>query len=111
MGRLAHITQNKNASISLQYIKKEVSYEIGFPHVATTNWYYVIFDGDVQTFPKFPKYQVCNVFTISPYTSERRSCFFSHADKHQSFLQVYFNNLGIKADSIIIDGHGQALSK
>ena len=37
--------------------------------------------------------------------------FFSHADKHQSFLQVYFNNLGIKADSIIIDEHGQALSK
>ena len=34
MGRLAHITQNKNVSVSLQYIQKEVSYEIGFPHVA-----------------------------------------------------------------------------
>ena len=33
MGRLAHITQNKKVSISLQYIKKEVSDEIGFPHV------------------------------------------------------------------------------
>ena len=34
MGRLAHITQNKKVSIFLQYIKKEVSDEIGFPHVA-----------------------------------------------------------------------------
>ena len=25
----------------------------------------LIFDGDGEAFPKFPKYQVCNVFSIS----------------------------------------------
>ena len=30
----------------------------------TTNWNYD-FDGDGQGFPKFPKKQVCNFFTIS----------------------------------------------
>ena len=43
---------------------------------------------------------------------------FLYADKHQSFLQVDYNNLGIKVlykvilfDMIIIDGHDQAFSK
>ena len=39
---------------------------------------------------------------------------FLHADKHQSFLKVYFNFLGIKVsykvDIIIINGHDQAFS-
>ena len=39
---------------------------------------------------------------------------FLHADKHQSFLKVYFNTLGIKVsykvDIIIINGHDQAFS-
>ena len=37
---------------------------------------------------------------------------FLHADKHQTFLKVYFNTLGIKVsykiDSIVIKGHDQA---
>ena len=38
---------------------------------------------------------------------------FLHSDKHQSFLKVYFNTLGIstlfyKADIIIINGYDQA---
>ena len=32
MARHSHITQNNKVAISLQYIKKEVSDEIGFPH-------------------------------------------------------------------------------
>ena len=40
--------------------------------------------------------------------------YFLHADKHQSFLKVYFNTLGIKVsykvDIIIIKGHDQAFS-
>ena len=38
---------------------------------------------------------------------------FLHADKHQSFLKVYFNTLGIKVSykvNIIINGHDQAFS-
>ena len=39
---------------------------------------------------------------------------FLHADKHQSFLKVYFNTLGIKVSYkvgiIIINGHDQAFS-
>ena len=39
---------------------------------------------------------------------------FLHADKHQSFLKVYFNTLGIKVsynvDIFIINGHDQVLS-
>ena len=33
---------------------------------------------------------------------------FLDADKHQSFRQDDFNTLGIKGDTIIIDGHDQA---
>ena len=37
---------------------------------------------------------------------------FLHADKHQSFLKIYFNTLGTKVsynvDSITINGHDQA---
>ena len=37
---------------------------------------------------------------------------FLHVDKHQSFLQVYFNTLGVKfsyeVNTIFIDGHDQA---
>ena len=40
---------------------------------------------------------------------------FLHADKHQSFLQVDFNTLGmsnfLQGDTIIINGHDQAFSK
>ena len=39
---------------------------------------------------------------------------FLHADKHQSFLKVYFNTLGINVsynvDIVIINGHDQVLS-
>ena len=62
----------------------------------------VIFDGDGQTFPKFPKNQVCNVFTISPKTRYRDEVDFSYADKHKNFLQVYFNTLGIKVSYKLI---------
>ena len=39
---------------------------------------------------------------------------FFHADKHQIFVKVYFNSMGIKVsyivDIIIINGHDHALS-
>ena len=53
--------------------EKEVSDEIDFLHVdkheSSLQINTMIFDGHGQTFPKFPKYHVCNVFTISRKTS------------------------------------------
>ena len=74
VARHVYITQNNKVTISLQYIQKEVGDEIDFLHVvdkhgSSLQINTMIFDGRGQTFPKFPKYQVCNVFTISPKTS------------------------------------------
>ena len=69
VSRHAHITQNNKAAISLQYVKKEVTDKIDFLHVdkreSSLQIDPMIFDGDGQAFPKFPKYQVCNAFTKS----------------------------------------------
>ena len=55
----AQITQNNKFAISLQYFKKEVSNEVDLlhadKHVSFLQIDTVIFDGDSQTFPKFPK--------------------------------------------------------
>ena len=70
MARHAYITQNNKAAIYLPYIQKEVSDEIDFlyvdRHESSLQINNMIFDGHGETFPKFPKYQVWNVFTISP---------------------------------------------
>ena len=54
MARHAQITQNNKFAISLQYLKKEVCDEVdkyeSFLQIGT-----MIFDGDDQAFPKFPK--------------------------------------------------------
>ena len=69
VAKLAQITQNKKFAISLQYLKKEVSDEIHFlyadKHGSFLQINTMIFGGDGQAFPKFPKLQVCDVFTIS----------------------------------------------
>ena len=68
-------TQNNKFAISLQCLKKEVSDEVDFLH-ADKNENFIqidvmifdagmLFDGDGQAFPKFPKQQVCNGFIIS----------------------------------------------
>ena len=53
----------------LEDLKKEVSDEVDFLHADKLERFLQIdtmtFDGDGQAFPKFPKLQVCNVFTIS----------------------------------------------
>ena len=62
----------------------------------------MIFDGDGEAFPKFPKQKVCNVFTISRKRNQRDEVNFLHADKHQSFLQVAFNVLITKVSLMVI---------
>ena len=53
------------------------------------------FDGYSQAFSKFPRYQVCNAFTIS-LKKVRNEVDFFDKDKHQSLLPVDFSTLGIK---------------
>ena len=73
IARHVYITQNNKVAIFLQYIQKEVSDEIDFLHVvdkheSSLQINTMIFDGRGKTSLKFPKYQVCNVFTISSKT-------------------------------------------
>ena len=68
VARHAQITQNSKFAISLQYLKKKVNDEVDLVHTYKHERFLqidtIIFDGDCQAFPKFPKQQVCNVFTI-----------------------------------------------
>ena len=63
MARHVEINQNNKYVISLQYHKKEVSDEVDFLH-ADKHENLLQIERDGQAFPKFPKKQVCNVFTI-----------------------------------------------
>ena len=55
--------------LSFVILQKEVSDEVDFlhsdQHESILQIDTMIFDGDDQAFAKFPKYQVCNIFTIS----------------------------------------------
>ena len=68
LARHAYFTQNNKVAI-----QKERKDEIDFSHIDKLESFLqintMIFDGHDQTFPKFTKYQVCNVFTLSPKTS------------------------------------------
>ena len=59
MNRNAQITQNSKFAISLKYFKKELSDEVDFLDVDKYESFLqidnMIFDGDGQVFPKFPK--------------------------------------------------------
>ena len=63
------MTQNNKFAISLQYLKEELSGEVGFLHAEKHESFLqidnMIFDRDDQALPKFSRKQVCNVFTIS----------------------------------------------
>ena len=95
----AQITQNNKFAISLQYHKKEVNDEVDFLHTDKHENFLkidaMIFDGDGQTFPKFPKLQFAmSLQYLKKEVSDEVD--FLHADKHKSFLQVDFNTLSIK---------------
>ena len=59
VSRHTQITQNNKFAISLQYLKKEVSDEVDFLHANKHESFLqidtMIFNGNGQTFPKFPK--------------------------------------------------------
>ena len=59
MARHAQFTKNNKFAIPLQYLKREVSDEVGFLHVDKHESMLPVdkmtFDGDGQAFPKFLK--------------------------------------------------------
>ena len=59
MARHAQITQNNKFALSLQYHKKEVRDEVDILHANKCESFLqvdtMIFDGNGQAFPKFPK--------------------------------------------------------
>ena len=59
MAKHAQIIQNNKFSISVQYLKKEVSDEVDFLYVDMYESFLeidaLIFEGDGQAFPKLPK--------------------------------------------------------
>ena len=59
MARHAQITQNNKFALSLQYHKKEVRDEVDILHANKYESFLqvdtMIFDGNGQAFPKFPK--------------------------------------------------------
>ena len=59
MARHAQITQNNKFAISLRYLKKEMSGDVDFLNADKHGRFLqidtMIFDGDFQEFPKFPK--------------------------------------------------------
>ena len=67
MASHVQIAQNKKFTISLQYLKKEVSDEVDFLHADKHESLLQVdtdFDGDGQAFPKFPKWQVFSLVGI-----------------------------------------------
>ena len=56
---MPQIIQNKMFAISLQYLKKQGSDEVDFLHADKHESFLLIdtliFDGDAQAYPKFPK--------------------------------------------------------
>ena len=65
MARHAQISQNNEFAISLEYLKKDVSGGADFLHADKHESFLQIdtmnVDGNGQSFPKSPKWQVCNM--------------------------------------------------
>ena len=92
----AQITQNNKFPISLEYLKKEVNDEVDFfyKHESLLQIDTMILIGIAQhsQSPQIASLQ-CLYNILKKKLDEVD---FLHVDKHQSFQQVDFNNLGIK---------------
>ena len=95
MARHAQITQDNNYSISVQYIKKEVSGEVDFLHadkhesllqIGTVILMGMVKHGGGQYLKK----------------EVRDEADFLHVDEYQSFLQIDFNTSGLKVSYKVI---------
>ena len=93
VARHPQITQNNKFAISLQYLKKEVSDEVD-KHKSFLQVDAMI----LMVMVKHSQSSQNSKFSMSlQYLKQevRNKVYFLQADKHQSFLQVYFNTLDI----------------
>ena len=116
MARHAQITQNSNFAISLQCLK-ELNEETDFMHAdmyeSLLQIGSMILIGMVEHSQSSQNIKFA--MSLQYLRIEVKDWFgFLHADKHQSFLKVYFSILGIKfsymVDIIINIGHDQVFS-
>ena len=120
MTRHVQITQNNKFAISLQYLKKEFSdlskNLVDFLHADKYESLLQIDSMILMGMIKHSQSSQNSKFAMSLQYLEkevRDEIDFSHGDKHQSFLKVYFNTFGIKVSykvDIIINGHHHAFS-
>ena len=99
VARHAQFTQNKKSTISLQYLKKEVSDEVGFLHADNhENLLQIDFMILMWMVKHFQSSQISKFAMSLQYLKKevRDDVDFLQADKHQSFRQVDFNTLVIK---------------
>ena len=108
MVRHAQITQNNKFAIYFEYLKKELNEEVDFLHADRHESLRQI---DSMILMEMVKH------SQSSQSSLKMVLIFLHVDKHQSFVKVYFNTLGIKVfckvDIIIINpnlGGGRAIN-
>ena len=107
-------TQNNKLAISLQYLKKELSDEVDFLHADNHESLLqidsIILMGIIKHSQSFQN----GKFAMSlQYLKKEVEVDLLLVDKHQSFLNVYFNTLGIKVFykvDIIINGHDETFS-
>ena len=113
----AQITQNNKFAISLQYLKKELSDEVGFLHADKHESLLQIDSMILMGMVKHSQSSQNSEFAMSLQYLKKEvkdEVDFLHVDKHQSFLKVFFNTLDIKVsynvDIVIINEHDQVLS-
>ena len=104
-------------TISLQYLKKELSDKVDFLHAGKLESLLQIDSMILMEMVKHSQSSQNSKFAMSlQYLKKdvKDEVDFLHADKHQIFLKVYFSTLGIKVsykvDIIIINWHDQAFS-
>ena len=112
----AQITQNNKFAISLQYLNKELSGKVYFlrenKHESLQQIDSMILVWMVKHFQSSENSEFA--MSLQYLKKVKDEVYFLYAGKHQSFLKVYFNTLGIKVsynvDIFIINGHDQVLS-
>ena len=99
VARYTEFTQNKKSNISLQYLKIEMSDEVGFLHADNHESLLQIDFMILKWMVKHSQSSQNSKFAMFLQYLKKEVKYevdFLHEDKHQIFLKVYFNTLDIK---------------
>ena len=106
MARHAQVTQNNKFAISLQYLQKEVSDEVHFLHADKhNNSSLQIYAMILLEMVKHSQSSQNRKFAMSLQYLKKGVGDEVDVDKHQTFIQVDFNTLGIKVYCKVILHH------